>query len=401
MTVSDRVSYLRSLRSVRETNANTIARLESNTLNNFTVHNDKMEGVVRLVVKVIRESFPTNTDLDNIPDHGRYQHFGVDRMADLIASYRVQGLSDQDICCKLVDLFVVSVLLDAGAGPKWKYTDPEGHVLARSEGIAVATYYMFQKGAFGDGCVDGVVLANLSAEVLRDGLQIQEGNHMVGFDGRLQLMHNLGRVLVANKEFANNHPGDMVNFIRERYGSTVDMEQLWSVIMGLLVPIWPSEGRLIVDGEVIGDAWSLADGTVVTFHKLTQWLAYSLLKPLTEFGHFKVENRELLTGLPEYRNGGLFVDLGVLELKKEKQNLDNPTAVPSFAPDDDVIVEWRSCTICLLDQLLPLVNAKLGHKLTLPQLIEAGSWKSGRVIASQLRADGGPPIDLDADGTVF
>jgi hypothetical protein len=50
---------------------------------------------------------------------------------------------------RLIDLFVVSVLLDAGAGDKWKFEEPgSGETYTRSEGIAVASLYMFLEGAF-------------------------------------------------------------------------------------------------------------------------------------------------------------------------------------------------------------------------------------------------------------
>lgn len=49
----------------------------------------------------------------------------------------------------LLDLFFVSVLLDAGAGDTWRYVEPEmGNVYNRSEGIAVASLYMFLNGDF-------------------------------------------------------------------------------------------------------------------------------------------------------------------------------------------------------------------------------------------------------------
>jgi hypothetical protein len=102
---------------------------------------------------------------------------------------------------------------------------------------------------------------------------------------------------------------------------------------------------------------------------------------------------ELMTGLPEYRNGGLFIDTGVLTLKKadekrglqefhrnaEREGKKSLEVVPMFAPDDDVIVEWRAVTVGFLDLLLVEVNSALGlhgnEKLTLPQMLEAGSWK--------------------------
>jgi hypothetical protein len=104
--------------------------------------------------------------------------------------------------------------------------------------------------------------------------------------------------------------------------------------------------------------------------------------------------QELLTGLPEYRNGGLFVDLGVLTLKPEDQErgLKHYTeysqrtgtggveVAPMFDPGDDVIVEWRGVTVGFLDMLTTDVNKALrnelaGHELSLAQVLEAGSWK--------------------------
>ena len=47
------------------------------------------------------------------------------------------------------------------------------------------------------------------------------------------------------------------------------------------------------------------------FHKLSQWLVYSLIEPLAAAG-FNVTAIDGLTGLAEYRNGGLFIDSGVI-----------------------------------------------------------------------------------------
>lgn len=102
---------------------------------------------------------------------------------------------------------------------------------------------------------------------------------------------------------------------------------------------------------------------------------------------------DLLTGLPEYRNGGLLVDTGLLVLKPEdvKRGLKNYTknsqiegqpnveVVPLFHVDDDVIVEWRAVTVGFLDELLKQVNLMLGlegdEQLNLAQMLEAGTWK--------------------------
>lgn len=432
MTIPEKVAYLYTIKSVRETNSSTIPLLKSNKLNNFDVDLTKLDLVVDFVIKTIRDSYPTNESLLKIPIHGRFQHFGKgnpNRLINLIKKFKLNNLTNYEICKKLIDLFVISVLLDAGAGNKWEFTEPNTNLkINRSEGIAVASLYMFENGIFSSNkndkfIVDGIKLLKLSSNELSNGLQINnKTNPINGFDGRLKLLNKLGETLINNNEiFKNNRPGDLIDYLRDNSkfnkinnNYEIELEILWNSLMKTLLPIWPINDRIKIDGYIIGDAWPLKNknNEIVTFHKLTQWLTYSLFKPLIEFGNFKILNSQLMTGLPEYRNGGLFIDFNVLKLKDEiylngmKLAKENNLELPAFKPNDDVIVEWRSSTICLLDMLLPLINEKMlikGTKfeLTLPQLIEAGSWKSGRLIAAKKRSNGGPPIELIADGTVF
>jgi hypothetical protein len=195
-----------------------------------------------------------------------------------------------------------------------------------------------------------------------------------------------------------------------------------------LGPIWPST-RTQIDDRSLGDAWPcsvLGDQAtqpwqgIVPFHKLSQWLTYSLMVPMQKVMKVHFAGSELLTGLAEYRNGGLLMDMGLLVLRSEdakkglatyQQNAQvagqpNTEVVPMFTPDDDVIVEWRAATVGLLDELLPLVNKSLGlqgsKKLNLAQMLEAGTWKGGRELAEiQRPITRGPPIGLLSDGTVF
>lgn len=165
--------------------------------------------------------------------------------------------------------------------------------------------------------------------------------------------------------------------------------------------VWPTTGAQI-DGVSVGDAWPCALmpshpthpwENIVPFHKLTQWLTYSLMGPMSKLLGVHFAGSELLTGLPEYRNGGLFIDTGLLVLRPEdaqrgllqyqrnsrRKGQPSVEVVPLFSVDDDVIVEWRAVTVGLLDELLVEVNAQLGltgrHALTLSQLLEAGTWK--------------------------
>lgn len=53
---------------------------------------------------------------------------------------------------RLVDLFLVSVLLDAGAGDTWRFSEEStGLKIGRSEGLAVASFYAFKSGIFSSG----------------------------------------------------------------------------------------------------------------------------------------------------------------------------------------------------------------------------------------------------------
>ena len=89
-----------------------------------------------------------------IPPHGRWQHFnvgGVDRVAALLSQWSSEGCRDKlEQTRRLLDLFFVSVLCDAGVGDKWTFTEPDGsgRVYSRSEGTAVASLYMFKAGCF-------------------------------------------------------------------------------------------------------------------------------------------------------------------------------------------------------------------------------------------------------------
>jgi hypothetical protein len=182
----------------------------------------------------------------------------------------------------------------------------------------------------------------------------------------------------------------------------VILPTLWSVLIDGLAPIWPPS-RTTLDNTSLGDAWPLSTlprnpatqpwETIIPFHKLTQWLCYSLMQPMSKIMHIHFAGAELMTGLPEYRNGGLFIDTGVLTLKQadetrglerfkqesQKSGKGAMEVVPMFTPDDDVVVEWRAVTVGFLDLLLEEVNNLLGlqglEKLSLPQMLEAGSWK--------------------------
>ncbi len=169
-----------------------------------------------------------------------------------------------------------------------------------------------------------------------------------------------------------------------------------------LGPIWPS--RLTLGGVALGDCWKhsalkTGDATsgLVPLHKLSQWLSYSLIEPL-QWAGIEVTDIDGLTGLAEYRNGGLFIDIGVLTLR------DLAAAQREHTVDSELVVEWRALTVALLDRLADTIRAKLNmdrQSLPLARILQGGTWTAGRNAARKLRADGGPPLKIVSDGTVF
>ena len=117
----------------------------------------------------------------------------------------------------MIDLFVVSVLLDAGAGSKWQYKSKESSkIYRRSEGLAVASLEMFKAGAFSSDPdqphqVDGRGLKNLTVESLTRGLQSTESNPLAGMEGRAGLLQRLGEAMGNQLYFGpRGRPGHML-----------------------------------------------------------------------------------------------------------------------------------------------------------------------------------------------
>ncbi|KAK2595050.1 hypothetical protein QQS21_007240 [Conoideocrella luteorostrata] len=439
----DPVGYLRSLGAVRERSQIILEKVKSNDLIHFDVDLKKMPDVVNFVAGLIKRDY--EAPFTSIPGHGRYQHFcvgGRDRVADLISVWP-ESVDNTERCRRLIDLFLVSVLLDAGAGTQWSYKSTEnGKIYRRSEGLAVASLEMFKQGHFSSNPdnkyqVDKDGLKALTVEKLQAGLQSRPDGELAGLEGRTELLLRLSGALSDKTDYfgPDGRPGNMIDHLLSHPSTQassmliVPLPVLWNVLMNGLGPIWPPS-RTALNDVSLGDAWpckamprseAASWESILPFHKLTQWLTYSLMQPMQSLLNMHFAGQELLTGLPEYRNGGLFVDLGVLNLKKDdvERGLQNYAdycrrtgskgveVAPMFEPSDDVVVEWRGATVGLLDVLCAEVNKALkkelaGNEMTLPQLLEAGSWKGGREIAEINRPNTKePPILIDSDGTVF
>ncbi|MFO1014946.1 MAG: URC4/urg3 family protein [Caulobacteraceae bacterium] len=406
MTDEEAALSLLSAKAVRE-RAHEVLRLgREGRLAEWRVDMDRLPAAADFVAEVIRRQYP---DLE-IPFHARRRHFvsdGRNLWAEL-----AEAVGEGEGLARIgVALTIVSVLLDAGSGPGWRYTDGKtGAISSRSEGLGVASLRMFEGGAFSANprtplCADAARLSQLSAAELGIGFQVGPENPLLGLEGRAALLRRLGGQIAARPDLfgALGSLGDLFQTFKARaVDGRLSAPDILAVLLEALGPIW--EGRLTLGGRPLGDTWRHpalkgdgANGSLVPLHKLSQWLAYSLIEPLTD-GGLTITDIDGLTGLAEYRNGGLFIDMGVLNLT------DPADAARDHAVSSPLVVGWRAMTVALLDEIAPLVRERLGVPAAvfpLAKLLEGGTWAAGRRIAKDRREGGGPPLAILSDGTVF
>lgn len=389
--------YLQTTTAIRERARRFFEAAERDGLPHFRLDLARLPAVTDRVIAVSKAAYP---DLRAIPYHGRYRHFDAGAVPRLERFQQsLACLSEDDKLRARIELVITSVLLDAGAGPAWAYREADGRSYDRSEGLAVASYHLFLSGALssrGTPTADAVGLARIDAQRLGRAFQVSDQNPLTGLEGRAGLLVKLGEVVASTPAYFDGRLGDLGLFLkRSAVNNRLPASAILSAVLGALGGIWP--GRESLAGKPLGDVWRHSQFGLVPFHKLSQWLSYSLLEPLEAAG-ITVTDLGALTGLPEYRNGGLFLDGGVLSLRDDSAR-DREHAVAS-----DLVIEWRALTVALLDLLASDVRTELGlsaEELPLACVLQGGTWSAGRAIAQERRAGGVPPLRIQSDGTVF
>lgn len=387
MSAESEIRTLLSAAAVRERAHEMLDLAVSGEVEGWRVDLSRLDAAAEITAQVTREQYP---DLV-IPFHARARHFVAGPPA-LPDDPNERGRA-------AFDLVILSVLLDAGSGPGWRFADPvSGKTYARSEGLAVASQRMVENGSLDGG---GEALAALTPAALAKGFQVSADNPLLGLEGRAALLRRLGaRVLERPDLFPGGRLGGLFDVIAAR--GTIAAPAILELLLEALGLVWT--GRLELHGVPLGDCWrhpairrdDATDG-LVPIHKLSQWLSYSLIEPLQESG-VAVSDIDGLTGLAEYRNGGLFMDTGLLALT------DPDDAGRAHDVGSSLIVAWRAMTVALLDRLAPLVRERLGvdaASFPLACMLEGGTWAAGRRLAAERRDGGGPPLNIISDGTVF
>jgi Protein of unknown function (DUF1688) len=392
------VDYLLSTKAIRERAAR-IYELTERGDGQFALHPENLDKAADIVIDVINAKYPSW----KIPYHSRWGHFkvgGKDRVQTLLNS--MTDTTPADLAKTMFDLVIVSVLLDAGAGPAWQYQDLDGDIYTRSEGLAVASFEMFTQGKFSSDTskpwrADSDALLAMTADKIAEGFQVTAEHPLLGVNGRAELLKKLGDTLTHHSTYFGQgllRPGNLFDYLmlHVRDGK-IEASQILDAVLRGLGPIWP--GRIALANVNLGDCWQ-HDESLVPFHKLSQWLTYSLLEPM-ELAGIQVVNLDALTPLAEYRNGGFIIDAGLISAK------DPDAYTRQWAPDSKLVIQWRALTIVLIEKIADRIRAKkhyTAETLPLAKVLEGGTWWAGRKLAQEKRG-GKPPIDIKSDGTVF
>lgn len=389
-------------------------------LEDWAVDLQRLAPAADFVAAVVRERYPV---LD-VPVHSRWRHFvfaGRDLWQEMRAG--AHGASSDAVARSAFDLVITSVLLDAGAGASWRYRDTKagdtgagyaatGLVAARSEGLAMASLRWFERGGLSDDPsdplrVDAAALLRVDQHSLQRAFQAGEGNPLLGLEGRAGLLNRLGAALQSRPDlFARSdraRPGGLFDTLRARaVNGALPASIILETLLEAFGAIW--QDRPTLGGVHLGDCWPhpalkgpRPEDGYAPLHKLSQWLTYSLIEPLAT-ADIVVTGVQELTGLAEYRNGGLLVDLGVIQPR------DNAALSRTYRVSDPFVVGWRALTVALLDRLAPEIATRLGLSsvgFPLASALEGGTWAAGRLIARRSRTGGGPPFTVISDGTVF
>jgi hypothetical protein len=400
------IRYLRSPAAVRERCRAVLEHVLAGGSEHFRVELGQLGTALRLTREAIARAHP---DALTIPLHSRVNHFGAggrDRLGELEGHLG----SPRERARALTDRVVTSVLLDAGAGPDWRYVEPETNIEAlRSEGLALASFRCFASGLFSSDPAlphqaDAEGLSRVTSQALASAFQVRPDNPLVGLEGRAALLRELGRAIGRERAcfaFADRVGGLCDALCNRAEKGRLPAAELLPHVLQALGSIWPP--RTARFGVELGDVWPHPgaggdDDTrgLVPLHKLSQWLCYSLIYPLAAAG-IEVIELDALTGLAEYRNGGLFIDTAVIVPR------DPAVLERAHAASSELVIEWRALTVALLDRLAAELRVELGldaRALPLGKVLEGGTWAAGRKLAAERRA-GAPPFAVQSDGTLF
>src|SRR4051812_1384283 len=242
---------LRTTVAIRERAGQLLRRARAGESRWFIVDDGFRESAADEIVNATRRRYSRG----HIPIHSRWRHFeagGVDRRGELEKLIGKVPATVKAHC--LIDLTIISVLLDAGAGPEWKYTEAAtGKTYTRSEGLAVASYHAFVGGMFsGDKNhplqADSAGLRALQTDHLARAFQVTEANPLVGLQDRAILLRRFGEVMAEQPEVFGDlgRPSGIFDMLISPLGpdvphtADVAAHDILSQLLTSMQDIWPA-----------------------------------------------------------------------------------------------------------------------------------------------------------------
>ena len=237
----------------------------------------------------------------------------------------------------------------------------------------MASFHAFTGGLFSSDPdrplqADAAGLRGLVTDHLAAAFQVSERNPLVGLEGRAVLLRRLGEAMREQPEVfgEDGRPGGLLRHAGQPAAARTcrppPTSTAHDILSQLLIVAVAASGRpaTAIGGVPLGDCWrhaavrgeGLTDGWV-PFHKLSQWLTYSLLEPFEWAGVQRARPRraDRPARVPQRRPA-------------DRQRRAAParrrgcrSAV--WQPGDEFIVEWRALTVALLDELAPRVRQLL------------------------------------------
>ncbi len=319
MTEQPSTNTCRPPRAIRERCQQVFDAARRGELEHWRLDESKLPEVTTRVATLTKQNYP---DLARIPYHGRYRHFdvgGVPRLAQFDA--KIAHFSQDEQLAARFELVITSVLLDAGAGRlgatarRWRALHTLGGLGRRQLRTVPVWRLGRQPGGAARRCAGA---HRLTARALGDAFQVSDDNPLTGVEGRAALLRRLGDVVALAPEYFGSSESarlgnlGVVAFAHRARGSTRGERDLGRGAARAR-PDFGGVGRTS-RVRAWADVWRHSRLGFVPFHKLSQWLSYSLFEPLEAAG-LGIEGQDALTGLAEYRNGGLYFDAGVLQLR--------------------------------------------------------------------------------------
>lgn len=153
-------------------------------------------------------------------------------------------------------------------------------------------------------CVTAVGLSKITTTDISEAMQVTAENPMTGIEGRATLLVRLGTVLsdpansayfTAEADPDTHRPGHIIDYLLNHattmqipspnyHRVAVRIETLWDIVVNGLSGVWPA-ARSKIEGISLGDVWPVdclkrqgGEDAFVSFHKLSQWLSYSLIE---------------------------------------------------------------------------------------------------------------------------